>query len=214
VAGLANENNRNIYINKALVDINGDIVGYNVTEDSTTHNVSAEYLRNNFNRLEIACFQWRNDVSVFLDRNGNEYSKELHPDFVVNSDGSGSIHDQVTLPSSDITSIVDATQSSSNRHKYSILMPDGNQAYLTEGTRITHITVIAGKGRKREIDVVDLLLDKYGGLEHRWVKKKGIGYLDYLGESNKAELHWYEEPTVGQVEFKVKTNYGEWFINE
>ena len=31
-----------------------------------------------------------------------------------------------------------------------------------------------------------------------------IGYIDYNGESLKAELHWYQEPTVGKVKFIIK----------
>ena len=47
------------------------------------------------------------------------------------------------------------------------------------------------------------------------MKKKGVGYVDYSGESYKTELHWYEEPSVGKVKWKIKPQYnGEWFIDE
>ena len=57
---------------------------------------------------------------------------------------------------------------------------------------------------------------KYPGTkEERWKKRKGFGYVDYEGESFLVDLHWYEEPTVGRVEFKVKPDAGgNWFYEE
>lgn len=97
---------------------------------------------------------------------------------------------------------------------YKVQLPDGEQVEFTEGTRITNIKTIAGKGRDRQIDEVDILVDKYGGTAEEWQKKKGFGYLDYEGESYKAEVHWYEEPTVGRVKFKAKSYEGEWIIDD
>lgn len=56
----------------------------------------------------------------------------------------------------------------------------------------------------RQIDEIDNLLARYGGDPFEWQKKKGVGYIDYYGESVKADVHWYEEPGVGRVKFKVK----------
>ena len=98
---------------------------------------------------------------------------------------------------------------------YQILLPNGEYVSLTEGSRITNVTTIAGKGRNRQIDQIDILLDRYGGSEQEWMKKKGLGYIDFRGESYLAELHWYEEPTVGKHEWKVKPNKdGGWFLVE
>ena len=88
---------------------------------------------------------------------------------------------------------------------YDVKLPDGSYIRLTEGTRIENIETIAGKGRNRKVDIIDLLLhDHEGSMEDNWQKKKGIGYVDIDRESYKAELHWREEPTVGKVDFKVK----------
>lgn len=97
---------------------------------------------------------------------------------------------------------------------YDIELPNGEFVHLTEGTRITNIKVIAGKGRDRKIDIVDILVDKYGGNAEDWQKVKGLGCVDFDGESCKTEIHWYEEKTVGRVDFKVKTHQGEWIIYE
>ena len=96
---------------------------------------------------------------------------------------------------------------------YDIMLPDGNVTHLKEGTRITDVEVIAGKGRNREIDIIDLLIIKFGGEINEWQKVKGIGYIDYYGESFRVKLHWYQEPTVGKVLWKLKTDIGgNWFI--
>lgn len=97
-----------------------------------------------------------------------------------------------------------------------VRLPTGEDIILTPGSRITHVETIAGMGRNREIDIVDLLTDNYPGTDAtKWQKKKGIGYVDYNGESYKAELHWYEEPSVGRVEFKIKPDAdGNWFYED
>lgn len=99
---------------------------------------------------------------------------------------------------------------------YDVKLPNREIVHLTEGTSVTHVNIIAGKGRNRKIDIVNVLLDRYPGTqESEWVKAKGVGYIDYDGESYKAELHWYEEPSVGRVEWKVKPDAdGNWFIED
>ena len=98
---------------------------------------------------------------------------------------------------------------------YEIELPNGEIVHLTEGTRITRIETIAGKGRNRQIDEIDILLERYGGSEFEWMKKKGNGYVDYQGESYFVELHWYEEPSAGKHKWKVKADKdGNWFIYE
>ena len=81
----------------------------------------------------------------------------------------------------------------------------GEDVNLAEGTGIEKQTVIAGKGRNRQIDCIDRLLDEYHGDMLEWKKMKGLGYIeDAYGELKRVELHWYEEPTVGKVEVNIK----------
>lgn len=91
---------------------------------------------------------------------------------------------------------------------YNIFNPvSGQTVHLTEGTHITQPKnhIIAGKGREREIDELNLLLDKYGGDALRWTKEKGFGFItDEYGESHYVELHWYQEPSVGKAKMKIK----------
>ena len=62
--------------------------------------------------------------------------------------------------------------------------------------------VMAGKGRIRKIDIIDLLLFKYKNTrEDEWTYEKGFGYVyDDYGESRAAELHWFQNPKVGKCE--------------
>ena len=83
----------------------------------------------------------------------------------------------------------------------------GQDMPLTEGTRITQPKdhIMAGKGRNRQIDELDFLLDNYGGDPLEWTKEKGFGYVDdEYGDSHYVELHWYQEPTAGKVKMKIK----------
>lgn len=84
-----------------------------------------------------------------------------------------------------------------------VWLPDGSTTKISEGTRITGIVTIAGKGSRRKIDEIDGLVAKYGGKSGEWEKKRGSGYVDDLGMSRPCELHWYEEPSVGRVKMKV-----------
>jgi len=39
--------------------------------------------------------------------------------------------------------------------------------------------------------------------------------LSVQGESYRADLHWYEEPSVGRVKWKVKADKdGNWFYDD
>lgn len=106
-------------------------------------------------------------------------------------------------------SIIIAKSLGAKARNYDVSMPDGSITHFTEGTRIENIKTIAGKGRNRQIDMVDVLVDNYGGSASEWQKKKGLAYIDLEDESVKCEVHWYEEPTAGRHDFKVKPHNGE-----
>ena len=99
---------------------------------------------------------------------------------------------------------------------YDIELPNKEIVHLVEGSRITNVQLIAGKGRNRQIDELPMLLEKFPGSKaSEWTKKKGIGFVVFEGESCKVELHWYEEPSAGKVKWKVKSDAsGNWFIDD
>ena len=92
----------------------------------------------------------------------------------------------------------------------------GSFIKLAEGTRITQPKnhVMAGRGRDRQIDCLDWLVDKYGGDAVQWTKEKGYGYVeDEYGDVRPVEIHWYQEPTVGRVEMKLKYRDGRVYLD-
>lgn len=153
------------------------------------------------NKLNAA--NWRTKITGFTkadakkaDRRANQYVKSLAKD----ENGNIIIEKDLFFPKS----------VGAKWRNYNVELPNGDIVHFTEGTRITNIKTIAGKGRDRQIDEIDILVDRYGGVPEEWMKKKGFGHVDYEGESYLAEVHWYEEPTAGRHKFKVKTHDGNW----
>lgn len=69
----------------------------------------------------------------------------------------------------------------------------------------------AGYGSEVSIDVIDAIVGRNGGNPERWEKQKRMGIVTrtYPGgeeETGYADFHWYYEPTVGEVERKIKAN--------
>lgn len=93
---------------------------------------------------------------------------------------------------------------SAKAKNYDIRMPNGDIAHLVEGTHITNKQIFAGAGTKTPIREVDSLVEEYGGSAEKWVKVKANATLEVQGKSFDAEIHWYEEPTVGKVRMKYK----------
>lgn len=90
---------------------------------------------------------------------------------------------------------------------YEILDPlTGEYFKLVEGSRIRNAEVFAGKGVKKALkqEVAEGLSREFGGTPSKWQHAKGIGTLEYHGEELNAEIHWFQEETVGKVKFKVK----------
>lgn len=86
-----------------------------------------------------------------------------------------------------------------------IIMPDGSIANFVEGSKVTHREVFAGAGVKTPIRDIDRLVKQYPKSEAKlWQKVKGHARLIQDGEEFDAEIHWYEEPSVGRVETKHK----------
>ena len=61
-------------------------------------------------------------------------------------------------------------------------------------------------GTRKPIDDIVRLTTVYpNGNSQKWQKVKAKSQILFEnGEIIDAEVHWYEEPTVGKVEFKLK----------
>ena len=89
---------------------------------------------------------------------------------------------------------------------YEILMPDGTKAQFVEGSKL-HPEVFAGFGTHKPIEEIGGLNYRHKTNSTKWRKVKSDAEVLWYGEQWKAEVHWYEEPSVGKVEFKCKKLY-------
>lgn len=82
----------------------------------------------------------------------------------------------------------------------------GEKFNLVSGTHLQNVEVFAGKGSKTPLDkaVAEGLSEQIGGKPENWQHCKGIGILDYYGEEREAEIHWFQEKSVGKHKFKIK----------
>lgn len=96
---------------------------------------------------------------------------------------------------------------SARAKNYDVLDPQTGEYFkFVEGTRIQNAQVFAGKGCKKPLndEVAKGLSEQIGGTPERWQHAKGDGVINYFGEERKAEVHWFQEETVGKHKFKVK----------
>lgn len=77
---------------------------------------------------------------------------------------------------------------------------------FVEGTKIQNSEIFAGYTTKKPLkeEVTHGLTEIYGGTESKWQHCKGNGVIDVYGEETRAEVHWFQEESVGKVKFKVK----------
>ena len=90
---------------------------------------------------------------------------------------------------------------------YDVKEPRTGKVYhFAEGTTISHVEVFAGKGvaTKLRPRVVNGLVSRYGGRANQWQHAKGIGTIERHGIPRTAEVHWFQESSVGKCEFKIK----------
>ena len=84
----------------------------------------------------------------------------------------------------------------------------GVEYEFAAGSRIQNSEVFAGKGTKHPLHegVAEGLTEQYGGKISEWQHAKGHGTLidPDTGEELRAEVHWFQEKSVGKVKFKVK----------
>lgn len=93
----------------------------------------------------------------------------------------------------------------------------GKQFEFVSGSRPKYPPdhTIAGKGGKHPIRDVDRLVEKYNADAWQWQKEKArYEVYDEFGEIREIELHWYQHPDVGKVEYKLKTKERKVYTDE
>ena len=96
---------------------------------------------------------------------------------------------------------------SAKAKNYNIFDPSSGETFrFAEGTKIQNRDVFAGHGTRISLHegVAEGLTEQFGGSPEKWQHAKGVGVIDYFGEERKAEVHWFQEETAGQVKHKVK----------
>lgn len=89
---------------------------------------------------------------------------------------------------------------------YDIKGPDGAIYHYMEGTRVKNVQVFAGYKTRVMLHegVAEGLTEQFGGDVEKWQHVKGEGIIDVGDSSERAEVHWFQEETVGQVKHKIK----------
>jgi len=89
---------------------------------------------------------------------------------------------------------------------YDIKDAAGNIYNFVEGTKLQNAEVFAGNETRKPLHngVGEGLTKQFGGNPEKWQHCKGNGIIDYFGEERKAEIHWFQEPSVGKVKFIIK----------
>lgn len=91
-----------------------------------------------------------------------------------------------------------------------VKLPNGGITRVSEGTAITKVKVILGKGTGKELRDAKYLSAEYEGIpEVEWQKVRGDGYVDVQDSSRHCELHWYQAPGTGRLKTKVKRFFDE-----
>lgn len=153
--------------------------------------------------------KWSKDAPVVIDDDGTtqyafieskdyEDFQKQYKQAVENSSKSGKIK---------LEDIVIRKGVGAKPKNYDVIELDtGDIFHFVEGTKIQNAEVFAGKGTKKSLHegVAEGLAEQMGGKAENWQHCKGNGVLDYHGEERKAEVHWFQEETVGKVKFKVK----------
>lgn len=74
------------------------------------------------------------------------------------------------------------------------------EVIIPKGTEFTNVYVIAGKPRKRKIDNIDYLINKYGGKKNEWTKRRATIILN----NKKIQVHYYQNDKLGKFDYKIK----------
>lgn len=84
------------------------------------------------------------------------------------------------------------------------VMP-GQYGRAQPGTSVTKIHTFAGRGSQKPLRVEDRLVERYGGQKGQWQHTTGdVVIKQSSGKTDTAEVHWFQEPSVGIVGAFVK----------
>lgn len=130
-----------------------------------------------------------------------EKFEELTGKSVDKSGGSGIIKSNISYRTTESGKTI-ATRTITG--EYGVKLPDGSFSPIKNPV-FDKYEVFAGKGSDKELRVRDFLVENYGGKSEEWFHAKGYTDItDESGTTRKANVHWFEEETVGIKEMKIK----------
>lgn len=78
-----------------------------------------------------------------------------------------------------------------------VLVKGYGRCSVEPGSKITKVYNFAGKGMSRKVDIEEGLIKRFGGKHGEWQHTTGTGSIIYQGSPRNAEIHWFQEPSVG-----------------
>lgn len=85
-----------------------------------------------------------------------------------------------------------------------IKISNGIYAKADVGTTIRRIHSFAGKGTKSPLRIENEMIKQFGGKKGEWQHTTGDVTITRNGVTKTAEVHWFQEPSVGIVRPNVK----------
>lgn len=206
------------------------LVGDGSVKDYITHEIGHHVQWEAFdaktnNQIGAKMQQYAGRISGYATASKSEYFAEsfaayikgerklIDPDFAVFLDAKAKgFHRKIVEKSttSDIMKIPDTLifkGVGAKARNYDITDFETGEIYhFVEGTRIQNSEVFAGYGARKPLreEVAEGLAEQIGGDPLKWQHCKGNGIIDYYGDERPAEVHWFQEETVGKVKFKIK----------
>ncbi len=89
-------------------------------------------------------------------------------------------------------------------HMPTIQDTDGSELTAQPGSIVTRVHSFAGKETKSPVRIESYLIEKFGGKEGQWQHTTGDVKILKNDSVKTAEVHWFQEPSVGIVFPKVK----------
>lgn len=78
-----------------------------------------------------------------------------------------------------------------------VLVKGYGRCSVEPGSKITKVYNFAGRGTSRKVDIEEGLIGRFGGKSGEWQHTSGTGSIIYQGSPRNAEIHWFQEPSVG-----------------
>lgn len=78
-----------------------------------------------------------------------------------------------------------------------VLVKGYGKCSLVSGSKVDKIYNFAGKGTNHKVNIESGLIKRFGGKPGEWQHTTGNGEINYNGTSRKAEIHWFQEASVG-----------------